>query len=153
MNSNFVVDFTLTFDSPKALDEFWKISDDVPKTVNDMLEMLEMDVDEARIHVEELQLQFTGTSDIIPGKKAFQNITNLPGIVEALLWYEGGDRLMGEMEWYAKQPAVVHHQYLPDKHKPEKDDMESMNAAYQAHFERETINVEDLWGYYAEKNS
>lgn len=151
MSSNYVIDFSITFDNGDNLDMFRRTCDDVPKTVG---QNLEMDIDEVRVDPDPVsdRIQITGTSDVIPGRKAFRRLFELPGCLGVEMWYSGGDRDIGVVVWDVDTPDSVDHVYLPSNYKPEKDDMESLYAAHAKHTARETLNVNDLWGYYAEEN-
>lgn len=144
MTNNYVIDFTLIFTQRKQWDKFCQLCDDMPHTVSESLEM--DDYDEIRYRRDKRELQIIGTSDLIPGKRAFMYLREIPGLVSAELWYCGGDRFTGEVLWRKRDPDIVRHIYLPSDHRPEEDTAEKVYDAFLRFGVVEFTEIKNLWG-------
>lgn len=144
MSGNYAIDFSIGFDTYEHLDMFDRTCGETVQTVG---KNLGIDIDEVRVDPDpsDNRLQITGTSDSIPGKRAFVGLYELPGCESIELWYSGGDRDNGEVVWSFGDPRTIGHRYLPTEHKPDNDDMYSIAEAFNKHSVIEILDVEDLW--------
>lgn len=139
---NFAVDITLYFDTPEMCDVFIRTYDDMADTIS---QELCVSVDELYDHEHADYCQLVGTADDIPGKKALTYLSKIPGVERIEVWYDGGDRDMGEL-FFVPSESTVDYYYLPYEFKPKDTyDCAKISDAYYRHRATEAIALDDLW--------
>lgn len=139
---NLAVDIALYFDTPEKCDAFIRIYDDMAETISRELRVA---VDELYDNECPQYCQLVGTADDFPGKKALTYLSEIPGVDRIEIWYEGGDRDMGQL-FFTPGESAVDCYYLPFAFKPEGEyDCEKISEAYDKHKVMERIALENMW--------